>query len=472
MKDLTTALPPSTDLLDTGAVRQIAENAGNLSVTLANIAGSVDDIDAAVRVQVSTLAALRSHVATLHAGHADVRDAVSSALAATEGARATVATGQARVDSALSDVADLADRVANFGTHVESLTGALRQVSRVAADIYSIARMTNLLSLNASIEAARAGEAGKGFMVVAQEVKLLSARTADATQEIEKTLAALSTETEALLSIGRDAVATSERVRTETGSISDVMSAIDRAVTNVVQEQGRITDVTEESESAVAAVEGGFAKLDAGLQASSSSLSDVRDSMNGLVASGERLISASAQLGVRTVDTPFIEAVQDGARQIGHALEEAVASGHISMDQLFSRDYHRIVGTDPEQKMAPFTALTDRLLPQVQEPMLDLSDRVVFCAAVNVDGYLPTHNRKFSHPQRPGDTAWNTANCRNRRIFDDRVGLAAGRNRQAFLMQAYRRAMGNGTFTLLKDVSAPIMVNGRHWGGLRLAYTA
>jgi methyl-accepting chemotaxis protein len=39
-------------------------------------------------------------------------------------------------------------------------------------------------------------------------------------------------------------------------------------------------------------------------------------------------------------------------------------------------------------------------------------------------------------------------------------------------MQAYRREMGNGQYVMMKDVSAPIIVMGRHWGGLRLAYRA
>jgi methyl-accepting chemotaxis protein len=38
------------------------------------------------------------------------------------------------------------------------------------------------------------------------------------------------------------------------------------------------------------------------------------------------------------------------------------------------------------------------------------------------------------------------------------------------LMQAYRRDMGGGVFAIMKDVSAPIMVRGRHWGGLRIGY--
>ncbi len=119
--------------------------------------------------------------------------------------------------------------------------------------------------------------------------------------------------------------------------------------------------------------------------------------------------------------------------------------------------------------MTAFTELTDQLLPPIQEPVLALSDRIGFCAAVDENGYLPTHNKKFAQPQRPEDSVWNTANCRNRRIFNDRVGLAAGRSTAPFLVQTYRRDMGGGNFVLMKDISAPITVGGRHWGGLRLA---
>lgn len=112
----------------------------------------------------------------------------------------------------------------------------------------------------------------------------------------------------------------------------------------------------------------------------------------------------------------------------------------------------------------------DQILPAIQEPALDIDPKVVFCAAVDVNGYLPTHNKKFSQPPS-NDPVCNTAHCRNRRIFNDRVGLKAGRNTESFLLQVYRRDMGGGEFKMMKDLSAPIFIKGQHWGGLRLAYS-
>ena len=104
--------------------------------------------------------------------------------------------------------------------------------------------------------------------------------------------------------------------------------------------------------------------------------------------------------------------------------------------------------------------------------MDEREERFVSGGACNVDGYLPALLPKYSQPQRPGEVEWNTANCRNKRIMNDRVGLSAAQNTKDFLLQTYRRNMGGGKFVLLKDASAPIFVNGRHWGGFRVDYKA
>lgn len=464
-------LPDATDP-PRDAIREIAEDTGALVVDLANAAGHIDDINSSLTRQTRTMGEMIEQVAIIAKGNGAVLDAVTEVTGATDTARMTVREGEGQIASAIRDVTGLTDSVAEFGTRSASLSDALAQVSRVAADIYSIARMTNLLSLNASIEAARAGAAGRGFMIVAQEVKRLSARTAEATQEIDRTLELLAGQVRGMSDLGADAVDQAGKVRRETASLTGVMARIGTAIESVASQQHRIADTVSVSNSAIRHAEGGFNGLSLDLDATSQSLRGARDRIAGLIPAGERLVGASARLGVETVDSPYIRAVQSVAAEIATAFEAEIAAGRISPEALFERTLTPIAKTDPQQYLARVTAVTDRVLPPLIEPVLALSPDVVFCAAVDVNGYLPTHNRKFSQPQRAGDPVWNLANCRNRRVFDDRVGLAAGRHTLPFLLQAYRRDMGGGQFAMMKDVSAPIMVHGRHWGGVRLAYRA
>ncbi|WP_044561921.1 methyl-accepting chemotaxis protein [Azospirillum sp. B4] len=166
----------------------------------------------------------------------------------------------------------------------------------------------------------------------------------------------------------------------------------------------------------------------------------------------------------------YIDLALSTAARMSQALEHAVRKGEIDEDALFSTGLEPIAGTDPQQYMAAYTPLTDRLFPDIQEPVAAGDPRIQFCAAVVPSGYLPTHMKRVSQPQRPGDYVWNMANSRNRRLFNDRAGLAAGRNTGDYLVQSYARDMGGGVIVRLKEVDAPIRVRGRIWGNVRVAF--
>lgn len=168
-------------------------------------------------------------------------------------------------------------------------------------------------------------------------------------------------------------------------------------------------------------------------------------------------------------DQPLIDIVTTAASRVAGLFEDALRTGRITEDALFDEDYAPIAGSNPQQHMTRFVSLTDAVLPDLQEPILTQDPRIVFCAAIDRNGYLPTHNLRYNKPQGP-DPVWNAANCRNRRIFGDRTGLMAGRNTQPFVVQSYLRDMGGGNFVLMKDLSAPVRVRGRHWGGFRMGY--
>jgi methyl-accepting chemotaxis protein len=173
---------------------------------------------------------------------------------------------------------------------------------------------------------------------------------------------------------------------------------------------------------------------------------------------------------IRDENREYIERAIAVAQRVAQALTTAVLKGEISREELFDNRYTPVEGTDPPQFRTRFLPLLERVLPPIQEPLLASDRRMIFCAAVDRNAYLGVHNTIYSRPQRPGDLAYNTANSRNRRIFDDRAGLSAARNVRPYLIQNYPRDMGTGTIILMQEVDAPIRVLGKHWGGFRTAY--
>ncbi len=166
----------------------------------------------------------------------------------------------------------------------------------------------------------------------------------------------------------------------------------------------------------------------------------------------------------------FIERGSAAGQSVAQALEAAVSTGKLTREALFDNVYVPIEGTNPQQHRTRFLAALEEILPAIQEPLLASDTRMIFCAAVDRNGYLGMHNVKYSQPQRPGDLVWNAANSRNRRIFDDRAGLSAARNVRPYLIQNYPRDMGNGVIVLMREIDVPIRVFGKHWGGFRTAY--
>jgi len=166
----------------------------------------------------------------------------------------------------------------------------------------------------------------------------------------------------------------------------------------------------------------------------------------------------------------FVTRAMEAGAALTKIFEGAVASGAISIDDMFDTDYIEIPGTNPVQHRTRILDWADHALPPFQEAFLAKDPRMVFCVMIDRNGYLPVHNKIYSHPQRPGDVDWNTAHSRNRRIFNDPAGLAAGRNQRSYLIQSYARDMGNGKTVMMREIDVPVRVNGRHWGGFRTAY--
>ncbi len=142
-----------------------------------------------------------------------------------------------------------------------------------------------------------------------------------------------------------------------------------------------------------------------------------------------------------------------------------LTSGKLSVPQLFDTFYIPIPGTDPQKFKTQYDNLSDGVVRPIIDKILGYDKRLVFVVIVDTNGYLPTHNSRYSKPltdNADDNTKWN----RTKRMFNDRTGLAAARNQKEYLLQRYSRDTGE----VMGDLSVPIIIQNRHWGAVRIGY--
>ena len=419
-------------------VQSLAQPVSSLGRDAAEVRGALEDTQKVVVAQREAMQALGQELQQVQQAQQGIAQATAQSIAA---------------------VAQARQALHNIGAEVGGIVQTLREVSEAASEITKIALQTRLVAFNASVEAKRAGEAGRGFGVVADAVKDLAAKVEESSKSIMGTVGALDARIDSF-----------SRELSSEGRQAQDRSSIHAAFGTVQADVQRIASAADQSQQTTAALAGRAAELGGEVALALRYLESAFACSDRFLRLSEDLIERIASSGVRVDDALYIEGAQRAAEEMGQLLERAVQERRISLADLFDEQYQPLPGTNPQQHAARFNALTDQLFPSVQERMLQLSDKVVYCIGVDRNGYVSTHNRKYCQPQRPGDAVWNTANSRYRRIFNDRTGLASARNQRPFLLQTYRRDMGGGRFVLLKEASAPIMVQGRHWGGVRLAF--
>ena len=448
---------------------ELLKKLDKVTLEMAEVAGSVSEIARFVNDQQQLFDQLRELVDKLALDIGQIDQAGQETTQAANEAADRSAQSLTAAGHAVSSIRQLVDSVGDIGERLNGLDSSLGAVRNTSRTIQTIARQTNMLALNATIEAARAGEMGRGFAVVATEVKTLSHQTDLATKEIDGTLGRLSDNIGELVSSSSATLSVADEVDQGVGVISGALESFRGSLATVENKVGSIAGATSDSRAACQSVLDRIDHFTQGVHQTADQLKSVDQRVQTCLDHSEALMNVLAGSDLATSDSVVLGHLARAHEAVTRAFEEAIASGAIALEAMFDEDYRPIPGTNPEQVMTAFTELTDKLLPPIQEPILALDSRIVFCAAVDRNGYLPTHNLKFSQKQG-GDPVWNNANCRNRRIFNDRTGLRAARNRERFLLQTYRRDMGGGNFAMMKDLSMPILLQGRHWGGLRLAY--
>ena len=193
-------------------------------------------------------------------------------------------------------------------------------------------------------------------------------------------------------------------------------------------------------------------------------------SFNGMdEATRARLVGKVA--AIRDENREVIDRCLKAAVEVSACIEKLVTEGRLSMTDLFDNEYVPIPNTNPQHVRTRYLDPFEKSgLQSIFDRVLAMDPRMVFCCAIDRNGYMGVHNTKYSHPQRPDDPTWNMGHARNRRMFDDRAGLTAARSVRPYVIQNYPRDMGGGVMVMCKEIAAPVRIQGKHWGGFRTAY--
>ena len=435
------------------AIQQLSTSANELMAISAQQASGSTEQAAAVQQATTTSE-------EISATARQVSDNAGRVGTLADNAAVSSSDGQEAVSAAVEGMTRLKDQVQLIAEAMLELGENSQKIGGIIDIIDEISDQTNLLSLNAAIEAAGAGEAGKRFSVVANEVRRLADRTAEATDQVKALIIQIQQATNSTIMLTEDG---SKSVDTASGLVTNISEALEKITSAVAETTDAATEIrlmTQQQTTAREQMTETIVEVrDVAIQVAASS-QETTQSISELTSLAERL----QDLVEEDLLSQAKSRVQSGALELERILTAAVDSGRFSLEDLFDEDYQLIANTDPKKYHTRYDSYLDETIKDYQDEFLK-NKMVAFAVLVDRKGYLPTHNTKFTQPLT-GDYKTDLVGNRTKRIYDHDVGIKAAQNQEGLLTQPYERDTGEK----MLDISTPVYVKGKHWGAFRIGY--
>lgn len=404
--------------------------------------------------------AIFSSSAESSAATSEIADNAQTIQASTSAQLEQARTSLSRLQQANSHITDVDLTLQDFVQTVQGLDDKSKGIEEIVALIQSISSQTGLLALNAAVEAARAGAAGRGFAVVAEEVKNLSNQVSQATNNIAVTL--------------RDMIDGVQQTQKGTQLISGHIGATKEVVEESCSLFTAMVNDFEHTHDSLHRISASVEQLSAASTMVHHNISQVKQLSATVAQAMNQAADYSADLNQTTqtmqetvshfrIGSGNFEKNLDLARLVRHKLQERITAFARRGMNVFDANYQRIPGTDPVKYHTEYDRAFEQQMQPVYDEVVRRAAGGMFCLCVDRNGYAPTHNSFYSQPLS-GNADQDLQTSRDKRLFNDPVGLAAARSQKTFLLQTYCRDTGQ----VVSDLSLPITIDGKHWGGLRI----
>jgi len=355
------------------------------------------------------------------------------------------------------------EHITDFRTTVSSLAKNSENVRTSLSMVQGFSEQTNLLALNAAIEAARAGEMGRGFAVVADEVRTLAGKVRDAAAEIGTNISEMA--------------GLVDRTQEGTMEIDELTAETREVIARSTSQIGRMVRDFESNHEQLVGVSAAIEQLSTtnrGVHARISEIhnlgSQIRTGMDHAEKYSISLRGGTEEtLGVVSrfkAGTGNFEAVLSKASEWRDHIQSVMARLQAKGIDIFDHNYKAVANTNPQKYTVSYGPALEKEIQGFYDQCRDHFPSTRYLLAVDVNCYVYVHHKSVSQPLT-GNPEHDLLHSRNQRFFKDNENeIRRAKNTQPFLLQTFVRDTGE----VLCDLSLPIHVNGRHWGGLIMGF--